>query len=188
MIRWSASPEDLVAALAGTSRTLVTLPSRTRCPHELVAAVEEFEAGDRPAALASAKWLREHALDEHGSARTYVFVAENRALAFFALSVGVASLEPAALAVLAAGPRQLPAVLLAQAARRPDADLPSGTVLEHALGAAERAHQFVGVGALMLDPYDEEADRMWRARGFRPVRKTRRDQDLLRLWRPLGAG
>lgn len=181
----SASPEELVAALAGTSWTLMTLPSRARCPHQLVTAVGNFEAGDRPAALASAKWLRDHALDEHGSARSYVFAAENRVLAFFALSVGVASLEPADLAALAAGPRQLPAVLLAQAARWPEADLPPGTVLEHALGAAERANQFVGVGALMLDPYDEAADKMWRARGFRPVKKTR-GQGLLRLWRPLG--
>lgn len=164
----------------------MTLPARASCPSELIAAVEAFDAGDRPAAAASAAWLRERALDEHGSARSYVFVARSRVLAFFALSVGVASLEPDELAPLAAGARPLPAVLLAQAARTPGAELPSGAVLRYALGAAERVQQFVGVGALMLDPYDGETDRMWRARGFRPVKKTRRDQQLLRLWRPLG--
>lgn len=185
MTEESASPARLVAALTGTPWTLLTLPRRARCPHELVAAVESFEAGDRPAAVASAQWLRERALDEHESARTHLFVSAGRVLAFFALSVGTGTLEPDEQAALEVGSRPLPAVLLAQAARRPDAALPAGVVLRQALAAAERAHQYVGVAALMLDAYDDKAHRMWRARGFRPVKKPLRE-GRPRLWRALG--
>ncbi len=181
----SGRAERLLAALRGTPASLVTLPRRGECPVELVKAIGRFDAGERPAAVTTAAWLRSRALDEYGSARTYVWVAAGEVLAFFTLSVGLGKLEPAELEAADANERRpLPAVLLAQAARRPDADLPPGAILEYALGIAARVEEYVGVGALMLDPFDPETEAMWISRGCRPTRDKPRN-GVRRLWMPL---
>jgi len=181
-----APAEALVAGLNAKEPTLLTLPGRARCPDELVAAVEAFEVGQRPAALASAAWLRERALDEPGSARSWVWVGRGRALGFFAISVGAGKLEPEQLTALRAGQRPMPAVLLVQAARGTGAKLPAGSVLRGALGVAERIERLAGVGALMLDPFDEETAQMWRRRGFVPVLDKPGQGRPARMWYPLG--
>jgi len=89
----SASAEQLLAALGGPVLTLATLPPARDCPVELTRGVEHFDAGDGAAARASAGWLRESALHEHGSARTYVWLGGDRLHGFFAISVGTAKLE-----------------------------------------------------------------------------------------------
>ena len=182
-----ASSDPLSAALAGTELSLITLPTRAKCPVDLLHAVAAFDAGNRPAALATTRWLHECALDEHGSARTYLWVAEGQAHGFFAVSVGLSRIEPETLATLEAGPRPLPAVLLAQAARSSETErLAPGAVLTGALGIAERISQYAGVGALMLDPFDPPTSEMWRRRGFQPVLDAPPRGRERRLWRALG--
>lgn len=182
-----ASSDRLSAALTGTDLSLITLPTRVECPVDLLDAVAAFKGGERPAAVATTRWLRECALDEHGSARTYLWVAEGRVHGFFAVSVGLGRIERDALATLEAGPRPLPAVLLAQAARSSDTErLPPGAILTGALGIAERISQYAGVGALMLDPFDSPTSEMWQRRGFQPVLDSPPRGRERRLWRALG--
>jgi hypothetical protein len=173
----STTAERLVAALAGAELSLA----------KLIDAVQGFTAGERPAAVTTAEWLRSCALDEYGSARAYVWIAQGRVHGYFAITVGVARLEPRVLVELQAGPRALPAVLLAQAARWPAGELLApGAVLEGALGVAERIRQYAGVGALVLDPADPQTSAMWQRRGFQPVLDPPPRGHERRLWRALG--
>ncbi len=180
----SASAEQLLAALGGPVLTLATLPPARDCPVELTRVVEHFDAGDGAAARASAGWLRESALHEHGSARTYVWLGGDRLHGFFAISVGTAKLEDEELVRLHARPRPLPAVLLAQAARNPAGSLAPGAILTGALGVAQRIAQLGGVAALVLDPFDEATSLMWQRRGFQPTSDKPRG-GRQRLWRAL---
>lgn len=177
---------DLLAALRDPTLTIVTLPSRASCPPPLTEAVTKFEPTSRPAATASGEWLRDRALIEHGSARTYVWVSDGRVHAFFALSVGTCRLKPEQLVMLEAGPRPMPAVLLAQAARARDSDVAPREILETAIGVAEEIASLGGAGALMLDPYDPATERMWRKRGFLPTSDKPRQGAQQRLWIELG--
>lgn len=183
----AATPKQLLDALKADPLTLTSLPPRTACPGELIAAVQTFEAGDRAAAQASARWLRKDALDQYGSARSWVWIGQGRVHAFFALSVGVGKLLSGQLEGQQAGPWPLPAVLLAQAARNPSADLAAGAILRSAIGLAERTAQLVGIGALMLDPYDHETAEMWLRKGFHPIAEKPRGGRPARLWYPIGA-
>ncbi len=180
----SVPAEELVAALSSPVMTLATLPPARDCPVELTRMVEHFDVGDGAAAQASARWLRESALHEHGSARTYAWLGSEQLHGFFAISVGTARLEDEELVRLQAGPRPLPVVLLAQAARNPAGSLPPGAILTGALGVAQRIAQLGGVAALVLDPFDEPTSLMWRRRGFQPtIGKPRGGHQ--RLWRAL---
>lgn len=181
-----ASPEQLVAAANGRQLSLITLPRRSACPRELADAIAAFDAGERPAANASARWLRESALDQHGSARTYLWVAAGQVHGFFAISVGTAKLQSEQLTELDAGPWPLPAILLAQAARSPGGSLPAGAILTSALGVAERIAQYAGVAALILDPFDAPTSAMWQRRGFQPGLEPPPGRQP-RLWRALGS-
>ncbi len=182
-----SSPEQLVAAANGRQLSLITLPRRSDCPPELSDVIAAFDAGDRPAATASARWLRESALDQHGSARAYLWLAAGQAHGFFAISVGTAKLLPENLTALDAGPWPLPAILLAQAARSPGGSLPAGAILTSALGVAERIAQYAGVAALILDPFDAPTSAMWQRRGFQPVLDKPPPGRQPRLWRALGS-
>lgn len=180
----TATPQQLLDALTGPELTLITLPSATECPQELARAVAAFEAGETAAAAASVEWLREDALREHGSARTWAWVGSNQLHGFFAISFGIAKLQDADLEQLQAGPRPLPAVLLAQAARNPAGSLAPGAILVGALGVAVRIAQLGGAAALILDPYDEPTSEMWKRRGFLPTSDKPRG-GRQRLWRAL---
>lgn len=78
-------------------------------------------------------------------------------------------------------------MLLAQATRADGVVLSRGLVFTYALGVAGRIEELVGVGAMMLDPYDEETAVMWRDHGFQPVKDRPRGGQPPRLWLPLGA-
>ncbi len=179
-------PHALVAALDGARTIVATLPPLASCPRQLVQAVEAFEPMDHPSAIASGAWLRDRAFLEHGSARTYVWVARGRVHGFFAVSVGTCRLQPHELATLQAGRRPMPAVLLAQAARARECDIPPNEILETVLGIAEEVAALAGAGALMLDPFDQPTEQMWRARGFRSTSDTPRGNGRRRLWIELG--
>lgn len=183
----TASSQQLVAALGDSQLSLITLPRRADCPSELISAVTGFDAGERPPAITTAEWLRESALDEYGSARTYLWVAEGRVHGFFAMTVGAARVQPTLLVELEAGPRPLPSVLLAQAARWPGGTLLApGAILNGAIGVAERIRQYAGVAALVLDPADPTTSAMWQQRGFKPVLDNPPRGRERRLWRALG--
>jgi len=183
-----ASAQAISVATMGDELSLITVPRRAECPSSLVDALGDFDAGARPAAVATSHWLRESAMNEHDSARTYLWVARGRVHGFFAISVGSGRLQPETLTELDAGPRPLPAVLLAQAARWPESELlPAGAILSGALGVAERIAQYAGVGALMLDPFDDPTSAMWQRRGFQPVLDTPPRGRPRRLWRALGS-
>jgi hypothetical protein len=183
----TASLQQLVAALGDSQLSLITLPRRADCPSELISAVTSFDAGDRPPAIMTAEWLREAALDEYGSARSYLWVAEGRVHGFFAMTVGAARVQQTVLVELEAGRRPLPSVLLAQAARWPGGTLLApGAILNSAIGVAERIRQYAGVAALVLDPADPATSAMWQQRGFKPVLNNPARGRERRLWRALG--
>jgi len=61
-------------------------------------------------------------------------------------------------------------------------------LLNHAIGAAQKAAEQSAATVLALDPYDEETAKMWAGKGFRNSRTPVHGHDSLkRMWIPLEA-
>jgi hypothetical protein len=64
------------------------------------------------------------------------------------------------------------------------ADIDGKQLLLHAAGTARRAAELQATAVLVVDPFDEETEKMWRDRfGFRASAEKRKPK---RLWLPLG--
>ncbi|HWT95838.1 MAG TPA: hypothetical protein VN238_22750 [Solirubrobacteraceae bacterium] len=151
--------------------------------HTTVAA---FDPGPRDAGHASARWLRDHALDAPPTSATRLLVRDGVLLGFYALANGQAELSSSHQKRLGSRRPTQPAVVLTQIARH--ADAPPGTgrdLVNAALSTARRVTEYSAATVLALDPYDEATAEMWRARyGFRTSR-TGAAGGLKRLWTPL---
>jgi len=153
----------------------------------LLAAVADFEARDCPAGRAAAEWLRENALDNHGSTVTYLMLRARRVEGFYALSSAQVRLSMRHRRELAGdrGQRYLslrplqPASLVAWIAKRNGAATTGRELLMHAFSTALQASELQASIALVLDPYDEETAAMWvryqgvRASAGQPETRTR---------------
>ena len=149
-------------------------------------AIAAFDPGDRLAAHASALWLRDHALDAPPTSATRLLVQDATLLGFYALANGQAELSSSHQKRLGSRRPTQPAVVLTQIARHVDA--PPGTgqrLFDAALSTARGGTRFSAATILVLDPFDDATDAMWRTRyGFRASR-TPAVGGLKRLWTPL---
>jgi len=77
----------IASALADSQPSWITLPSDGGdVPDELRAAMDVFEAGDRPAGRAAAEWLKNEAFASYQTSRTRLLVAEGGVAGFYSLA------------------------------------------------------------------------------------------------------
>lgn len=165
----------------------ITLPpSRVSIPSELWTAIEAFDAGDRPAAVAAARWLKTDAWRAFPTARTRVALTDGRVAGFYALASAHVSLSQRDRRGLSVSPVRVPAALVAWIAKDIQAGVDGKELLLHAVAIARRVAALQATTVLVVDPFDSEAAMMWRQRfGFRPSAEVAISK---RLWLPLSAG
>ena len=178
--------EAIAAVFDDPSPSWVTLPpGGLEAPTQLREALNAFDAGGRPAAMAASRWLKNRALNSHTTARTRLFVTDRRVAGFYSLASAQVALSQRDRRRLGAEPVQVPATLVAWIAKSAEADVEGKRLLLHAAASARRVAALQATAVLVVDPFDEETTAMWRSRyGFRrssdPVRRDR-------LWLPLRA-
>jgi hypothetical protein len=149
------------------------------------AAITAFRSIDTPMGEEAARWLREDAVANDGSTRTYALFGEQGVEGFFALAATEVLLGRGEVDALGYPARvRQPAVLLAWIARAADSSVSGDELLETAFGIARRAARDIGAIAFVLDPGDEHVAELWRRRGFRDSR-PRWEGARTRLWAPL---
>lgn len=148
-------------------------------------AIEAFRSLPTPMGEEAARWLREEAVANDGSTRTYALFGESGVEGFVALCASEVLLQRREVRELGLPERsRQPAILLAWIARAEDSTVTGGELLETAFGIARRAAREVGAAAFVLDPGDEHVAHLWRERGFRESRPRWADAPR-RLWAPL---
>jgi hypothetical protein len=181
-----STAESIVAALADPQLSWLTLPpADVEVPTQLRHALDGFDAGQRPAAAAARRWLKEEALGAYPTARTRLVVAEDRVVGFYSLASAQVALSQRDRRRLGVAPVQVPAALVAWIAKDTRADIDGKALLLHAAATARRAAMLQATSVLVVDPFDEETAIMWRGHfGFRPSAEPGQRR---RLWLPLQA-
>jgi hypothetical protein len=176
--------EPIAEALAASELTWVTLPpAEAEVPDKLRGALEAFDAGEHPAAVAATAWLRTQALVSHATSRTRVLVAEHRVAGFYSLASAHVELSQRDRRRAGVEPVRVPAALVTWIAKDRWAEIDGKLLLLHAVATARRAAELQATSVLVLDPFDEQTAAMWRERfGFRPSAEVRAPK---RLWLPL---
>jgi len=156
---------------------------------ELVEAIERFDPGSRPAAQASADWLREHGLA--GESVPNLLVEDADLLGFYALTAGEVELNSRHRERLGLGHPTQGAVLVTQMAKSARHEVDGGRLLRDAIGIAGELAERIGASVLAVDPFDQETAELWQQRfKLRPSRTVvpghEDPQDgLRRLYLPL---
>jgi len=178
--------ESIAEALADREPTWITLPGpQEELPNELRAALDEFDPGERPAALAAREWLRTQAVDSYQTSRTRLLIAEQRIAGFYSLAASQVELRQSDRSRAGFDPVRVPAALVTWIAKDKRAEIDGKLLLLHAAGTARRAAELQATAVLVLDPFDAQTAMMWRERfGFRPSAEKRKPK---RLWLPLQA-
>ena len=176
--------ESFAEALADSEPTWITLPGpQEKPPGELRAALDDFDAGKRAAALAAREWLRTQAVDSYQTSRTRLLIAEHRVAGFYSLAAAQVELRQRDRRRAGFDPVRVPAALVTWIAKDKRAEIDGKELLLHAAATARRAAALQATAVLVLDPFDAQTERMWRERfGFRPSAETRKPK---RLWLPL---
>ena len=176
--------EEIAAAFADPEPSWVTLPpADVEAPAQLRDALDTFDAGERPAADAAARWLKTQALGAYQTARTRLLVVEHRVAGFYSLASAQVALRQHDRRRLGVDPVQVPAALVAWIAKDAGADTDGKTLLLHAAATARRVAALQATAVMVVDPFDAETTMMWRARfGFRPSAEP---AERKRLWLPL---
>lgn len=182
-MRALATDRSIVRALADEHPSWVTLPAdQDATSPELVAALDEFDAGRRPAAVAATEWLKRQSLVEHRASRTRLLVAEHRIAGFYSLASAHVALRQRDRQRLAVATVSVPAALVTWLAKDERANVDGKVLLMHAAATARRVATLQATAVLVVDPFDDQTATMWMSRfGFR------RSADKLgrRLWLPL---
>jgi hypothetical protein len=178
--------ESVAAALADPQPSWVTLPpAGADVPSELRVALDAFDAGARPAAVAAGSWLKTQALDSYQTSRTRLLVAEHRVAGFYSLASAQVALSQRDRRRLSVAPVRVPAALVAWIAKDVRVDIDGKVLLLHADATARRAAALQATSVLVVDPFDDETAAMWRQLfGFRPSAEP---AERKRLWLPLQA-
>jgi hypothetical protein len=176
--------ESIAEALADPQPTWITLPGRQdQLPNELQVALDDFDAGERTAALAAAGWLRTKAVDSYQTSRTRLLIAEHRIAGFYSLAAAQVELSQRDRRRAGFDPVRVPAALVTWIAKDKRAGIDGKELLMHAAGTARRAAELQATAVLVLDPFDEQTATMWRKRfGFRASAGKSKPK---RLWLPL---
>jgi hypothetical protein len=171
-------------ALADPAQTWLTLPAGSaQAPDELHALINNFDAGDRPAAIEAGNWLRTKALSSHATSRTWMLIADQRLAGFYSLASAQVELNQRDRGRLGVDPVRVPAALVTWIAKDKRAAIDGKELLLHATAMARRAAELQATSVLVVDPYDEQTAAMWRRRfGFRSSSEARKPK---RLWLPL---
>jgi hypothetical protein len=157
---------------------------------DLVEAVQGFQPLDHPAGQDAARWLRERALANDGSTKTYLLEHEGCVQGYFACCAGTVTLtRKDSRGLDVPYRRQLPAFILAWVARHAEGSVPGIHLVVTAYGLARDLAQSLGRVAFALDPRDKRVARLWQDEpyGFQqcvtdPDDRTDRPP---RLWLPL---
>ena len=176
--------ESVAEALADPEATWITLPAtHEELPRELRAALDEFDPGERPAALAAREWLRVQSVDSYQTSRTRLLIAEHRIAGFYSLAASQVELRQSDRRRAGFDPVRVPAALVTWIAKDKRAEIDGKLLLLHAVGTARRAAELQATAVLVLDPFDDQTAKMWRERfGFRASAEKRKPK---RLWLPL---
>lgn len=179
----AATTQSIIAALADPQPTWITLPPAAAVPPALRAALDAFDAGQRPAAQAATDWLRTEAANAYATSRTRLLIAEHRIAGFYSLASAHVELRPSHRRSL--GITQdivsVPAALVTWIGKDAQSGIDGVDLLLHATATARRAAVLQAATVLVVDAFDDETAAMWRKRGFRSSRDKRR------LWLPLDA-
>jgi hypothetical protein len=142
----------------------------------LAQVVQEFEPLDFDAGRRAAEFLKEEALTNDGSTKTYVLVSNDRVEGFIAMCTCEVELIPKhSKEVGVPHRRRLPGVLLTWVAKHRDATCDGKALVEVAYGLASEVAEKVGAVAFALDPMDEDIAKVWREKySFRNTRDDRR--------------
>jgi hypothetical protein len=178
--------ESIAAALADPQPSWVTLaPVDAEMRNEVRSALDAFDAGERPAAVAAASWLQTQALDAYQTSRTRLLIAERQVAGFYSLASAQVALSQRDRRRLAVVPVRVPAALVTWMAKDVRAGIGGDVLLLHAVATARRAAALQATTALVVDPFDDETAAMWRKRfGFRTSAEP---GERKRLWLPLQA-
>jgi hypothetical protein len=176
--------ESIAEVLAGSEPTWVTLPPPgAEVPDELRGALDAFDAGERPAAVAAGAWLRAEALGSYHTSRTRLLIAQHRVAGFYSLASAQVELSQRDRRRAGLDPVRVPAALVTWIAKDRRAEIDGKLLLLHAAATARRAAELQATSVLVVDPFDEETAAMWRERfGLRPSAEARKPK---RLWLPL---
>jgi len=154
-------------------------------PGELRTALEDFHAGERPAARAAAEWLRTQAVPAHQTSRTHLLIAGHRLAGFYSLASAQVELSQRDRRRVGVDPVRVPAALITWIAKDERAEIHGRELLLHAVAVSRRAAELQATTVLVVDPFDDDTSAMWRERyGFRPSADDRKPK---RLWLPLQA-
>jgi len=153
---------------------------------EVVEAIERFDPGDGPAAVAAKAWLTTQALNDPLESATRLWVARTELLGFYALANGAVVLRSSHRKGLGVHYPTQPAVIVTWIAKSKTHDVDGSVLLDHAIGAALQVATISAATVLALDPFDEETAEMWRTRhGFRNSVESSPATGLRRLFLPL---
>lgn len=129
--------ESIAEALAGPEPMWVTLPGpQEELPNELRAALDEFDSGERPAALAAREWLRTQAVDSYETSRTRLLIAEQRIAGFYSLAASQVEFRQSDRRRAGFDPVRVPAALVTWIAKDKRAEIDGKLLLLHAAGTA----------------------------------------------------
>ena len=150
---------------------------------ELVEAVARFDAGDLPAAIAAAEWLKQEALREPLESATRLCVAHSQVLGYYALANGSVALKSRQRRQLGVHYVTQPAIIVTWIAKSIAHEFDGSLLVEHALGSARRAAQESTATVLGLDPFDADTAEMWKRRyGFRDSLENGPGRELPRMF------
>jgi hypothetical protein len=157
---------------------------------DLTSAIDNFDAGRRPAASAATTWLRTQAIASHQTSRTRLLVVAGRVEGFYSLASAQVELSQRDRRRAGFGradfePVRVPAALITWIAKDRHGTLDGKLLLLHAAATARRASELLAMPVLVVDPFDQQTAAMWRSRyGFRASVDGRRPKCL---WLPLDA-
>lgn len=172
-------------ALADAEPTWVTLPPvDIDISEPFRRALDDFDAGPKPAAVAATHWLQQSAPAQHQNSRTALYIANGRIAAYYSLCNAQVELSQRQRKKLDLRTPigTLPASLVTWLAKDHRADFDGELLVMHAVATARKATMTQASVALVLDPYDDETAEIWKTRfGFRRSSGPNAD----RLWVPL---
>jgi hypothetical protein len=129
---------------------------------EIAEMIEAFDAGDRPAGVAAAEWLRESALT--GESVAYLLIEDDELLGFYALTAGQVELAGGHRRQYGMSHPTQGAILVTQLAKSVRHDVEGARLLQDAIGVAAEIAETIGATVLAVDPYDHGTAEMWKQR------------------------
>jgi hypothetical protein len=172
-------------ALVDSEPTWVTLPPvDIEVSEAFKRALDQFDAGPKPAGVAATEWLHQCAVTQYELSRTTLYIANGAIAGYYSLcnsTVEISQSHRKKKLALDTERGTLPASLVTWLAKDHRADFDGTLLLKHATAVARKAMLTQASVALVLDPFDDETAEMWKTRyGFR-----KSSGSSGRLWIPL---